>query len=78
MEGNNVGGIVFKFCFDGVQGSLILLLRILRVFPKKFSELELVVPFSLHHLTNVFIKPVMKKNKINITHIVPTHGNILN
>jgi hypothetical protein len=68
----------FKFCFDGVQGSSTLHLGILEVFPKTFSELELVVPFCLHHLTNVFIKPIMtKKSQINITHIFLTHGNIL-
>jgi len=83
IGGNNVGGIVLKFggfqmCFDGVQGSSTLFLGILGVFPICFSEFELVVPFCLHHLTNVFTKLVMrKKNGINITHIVPTHGNIV-
>jgi len=38
MGGNNVGGIVlklggFQICFDGVQGSSTLFLRILGVFP---------------------------------------------
>jgi hypothetical protein len=54
MGENNVGGIVLKFggfhiCFDGIQRSSTLFLRILRVFPIFFSELELV-PFCLHHL----------------------------
>jgi hypothetical protein len=83
MGGNNVGGIFLKFggIFkknDGVQGSSTLLLKFLVFFPICFSELELVVPFCLCHLTNVFIKPVMpKRNWINIIHIVLTHGNIL-
>jgi hypothetical protein len=84
MGGNNVGGIVlksggFQICFDGVQGFSTLFLVILGVFPKTFSELELVVPFCLHHLINFFTKPVMTKiNKFDIIHIVPNHGNILN
>jgi hypothetical protein len=66
MGGNNVGGIVLKFggfliCFDRVQGSSTELLRITRVFPEKNNELELVVPFCLHHLTNIFTKVVMTK-----------------
>jgi hypothetical protein len=61
--GNNVRGIVLKFgglqiCFDGVQGSSTLLLRILGVFSKKLSEFELVVPFCLHHL-----KPLSSQNE---------------
>jgi hypothetical protein len=52
--GNNVGDIVLKFggfkiCFDGVQGSSTFFLRILGVFSKTFSELELVVPFVPTH-----------------------------
>jgi len=63
MRGNNVGIIVLKFggfqlCFNGVQGFLTLLLRILRV-PNFFkSEVELVFPLCLHHLTSVFTKPI--------------------
>jgi len=43
MGGNNVGDIVLKFggfqiCFDGVQKSSTLFLRILGVFPMFFSE----------------------------------------
>jgi len=54
MGGNIVGGIIFKFggfliCFDGVQGSSTLFLRILGAFIKTFSELELVVPFIPTH-----------------------------
>ncbi len=54
MKENNVGGIVLKFwgfqiCFDGVQGTSTLFLRIWGVFPKKIIELELVVPFVPTH-----------------------------
>jgi hypothetical protein len=88
-RGNNVGIIVLKFggfqlCFNGVQGSLTLRLGILGVPNFLKSELELVFPLCLHHLTNVFTKPVHfmtktknKNKRINIIHIVPTHGNIL-
>jgi hypothetical protein len=70
IGGNNVGGIVLKFggfqmCFDGVQGSSTLFLGILGVFPICFSEFELV-PFCLHHLTNVFTKLVMRKKKMEL------------
>jgi hypothetical protein len=68
MGGNNLGGIVLKFggfqiCFDGIQGSSTLFLGMLGVFPFCFSEIELVVPFCLHHLTNFFTKPIITKNK---------------
>jgi hypothetical protein len=54
MGGNNVGGIVLKFggfqiYFDIIQRSWTLFLGILRVFPKKISELELVIPFVPTH-----------------------------
>jgi hypothetical protein len=52
--GNNVGGIVLKFGgfqkkIEGVQGYSTLFLRILRVFPNFFSELELAIPFVPTH-----------------------------
>jgi hypothetical protein len=54
MGGNNVGGIVLKFggfhiCFHGVEGSSTLFLGILKLFPKTFNELDLVVPFVSTH-----------------------------
>jgi len=72
MRGNNVGIIVLQFggfqlCFNGVQGSLTLLLGILGLFKFLKSEFELVFPLCLHHLNNVFTKPVhfMTKTKKN-------------
>ncbi len=63
MGENNVGCIVliiggFQLCFYGVQKSSTSFLGILGVFPQKNSELELVIPFCLHHLISVFTKLV--------------------
>jgi hypothetical protein len=42
-------GVLFSNLFDGVQRSSTLFLGILKVFPKTFNELELVVPFVQTH-----------------------------